>query len=120
MNYVIKVVDLESGDIVPFAIDIPLSERQQDVVYGRARWTPDGEGIVYVGQGADGSSGIFVQDFVPDGDTRSTRRAVAGFSEAYSTESLGISPDGTRLVVSTIFTQRKLQMADQLELKNWR
>src|SRR5450755_3278365 len=34
-------------------------------------------------------------------DTASTRRPVAGFSLEYVTESLGLSPDGSRLTIST-------------------
>ncbi len=98
-----------------------LTQRNQDVVYGRARWTPDGgNGIVYIGQGSDGTSGIYVQDFVPGQDTGSSRQAVAGFSNLYSSESLGVAPDGKSLVVSTIFNRQTLQMADLLDLDNWR
>jgi Tol biopolymer transport system component len=120
LDYVIKVIDIASGEVVPFEIEIPLTQRNQDVVYGRARWTPDGTGIVYVGQGADGSSGICVQDFLPGRDTQDTRRPVAGFSNLYSSESLGVSPDGKSLVVSTIFNRQTLQMADLLNLERWR
>ena len=120
LNYVIMVVDLVTGDVVPFEIELSLTQRNQDVVYGRARWTPDGSAIVYVGQGPDGSSGIYVQDFVPGQDTSDTRRAVAGFSNQYSSESLGVAPDGKRLVVSTIYNRQTLQMADLLDLENWR
>jgi len=120
MDYVIKIVELETGEIVPFEIKISLSQRNQDVVFGRARWTPDGGSIVYVGQGPKGESGIYVQDFAPGQDTHTTRRAVAGFSNRYSSESLGVSPDGKSVVVSTIFNRRTIEMADLLDLENWR
>jgi Tol biopolymer transport system component len=120
MDYVIKIVELDTGEIVPFEINISLTQRNQDVVFGRARWTPDGSGIVYVGQGPKGESGIYVQDFAPGQDTHASRRAVAGFSNRYSSESLGIAPDGKSVVVSTIFNRRTIEMADQLNLENWR
>jgi Tol biopolymer transport system component len=120
LDYVIKIIDATTGDIVPFEIEIQLTQRNQDVVYGRARWAPDGKSIVYIGQGGDGSSGIYVQDFVPGQDTRGTRRPVAGFSNLYSSESLGVAPDGRSLVVSTIYNRQTLQMADLLNLENWR
>jgi Tol biopolymer transport system component len=120
LNFVIKVVDLATGAEVPFEIEIVLSDRAQDVVYGRARWTPDGSGIIYVGQGPEGNSGIFLQDFDPEGgDTSATRRPLAGFSDRYSTESLGASPDGARIVVSTVFTRQTLVMADEFQLSAW-
>jgi len=120
LDYVIKVVDIASGEVVPFEIDLLLTQRNQDVVYGRARWTPDGHGIVFVGQDTDGRSGIYVQDFVPGQNTDSTRRPLAGFSNLFSSESLGVAPDGKSLVVSTIFNRQTLQMADLLNLENWR
>ena len=120
LDYVIKVVDITNGEVVPFEIELTLTQRNQDVVYGRARWTPDGSGIVYIGQGSDGTSGIYVQDFVPGQDTHASRRPVAGFSKLYSSESLGVAPDGKSLVVSTIFNRQTLQMADLLQLDNWR
>ncbi len=120
MDYVIKIVELDTGEIVPFEIMITLTQRNQDVVFGRARWTPDGSGIVYVGQDPEGHSGIYVQDFAPGQDTQATRRAVAGFSNQYSSESLGVSPDSKSVVVSTIFNRRTLEMADLLNLENWR
>ena len=120
MDYVIKIVEIDTGEIVPFEIKITLTHRNQDVVFGRARWTPDGGGIVYVGQGPKGESGIYVQDFEPGQDTHATRRAVAGFSDLYSSESLGVSADGKSVVVSTIFNRRTLEIADLLHLENWR
>ena len=60
------------------------------------------------------------QDFTPGQDTHATRRPVAGFSDLNSSESLGVSPDGKNLVVSTIFNRRSLEMADLLNLENWR
>jgi Tol biopolymer transport system component len=120
LDYVIKVVDITSGEIVPFEIELPLTQRNQDVVYGRARWTPDGGQIVYVGQGSDGTSGIYVQDFAPGQDTSDTRRVIAGFSNRYSSESLGVAPNGKSLVVSTIYNRQTLKLADMLDLENWR
>jgi len=37
---------------------------------------------------------------VPGKDTHASRRALAGFDPDWITESLGISPDGQRLVLS--------------------
>ncbi len=49
---------------------------------------------------AHGRYGVAIQDFVPGKDTRATRRPLAGFDPDWITESLGLSPDGTRLVLS--------------------
>jgi Tol biopolymer transport system component len=65
------------------------------------RWAPNGKSIYFIGQDRSGLSGVFVQDFAPGRDTTSTRRPVAGFSPEYVTESLGLSPDGSRLTIST-------------------
>jgi hypothetical protein len=71
------------------------------IIYGRARWSPDVRSIYFIGQDGEGLSGVFAQEFSPDRDTASTRRPVAGFSLEYVTESLGLSPDGSRLTIST-------------------
>jgi eukaryotic-like serine/threonine-protein kinase len=119
LDYVVRVVDLETGDVVPFQIEIPLSERTQDVVYGRSRWAPDGKGIVYIGQGAEGNSGVFYQSFSPGADSTGPPVALAGFSPQFSTESLGVSPDGCRLTISVVYNRRLLQMAEHFDL-DWR
>jgi hypothetical protein len=70
------------------------------VFSGRARWTPDGKRILFTGQDEKGLDGVFIQDFIPGKDTTSTRRPLAGFDPDWITESLGLSPDGKRLVLS--------------------
>ncbi|HKF45230.1 MAG TPA: protein kinase [Thermoanaerobaculia bacterium] len=68
---------------------------------GRARWTPDGRAIAFVGQDENGVHGIFEQDFVPGRDTSGTRRPVGGFDRQAETESFGISPDGSTIVLAS-------------------
>jgi hypothetical protein len=91
----------------------PASASDQ-VLYGRARWAPDGMGIFFVGANREGLSGVFFQEFAPGRDTRATRREVAGFDPALRTESLGVSPDGRRLVVSTLQEYSSLTLAEGL------
>jgi len=111
----IRVVEVESGKLVPFEIEVswPTSASNQ-ILYGRARWTPDGRRIVFIGADAEGRSGVFVQDFVPGRDTSATRRAVTGFAPDVLTESLGVSPDGNSLVVSTLQEYSSLTLAEGL------
>jgi Tol biopolymer transport system component len=101
LRAVIRFVEVESGAVVPFSIPVTYSLAAPGIIYGRARWSPDGRSIYFIGQDEAGLSGVFVQEFAPGRDTASTRRPVAGFSNEYVTESLGISPDGTRLTIST-------------------
>ena len=61
---------------------------------------PDGRHIVFTAQDELGFDGVCIQDFLPGKDTSSTRRSLAGFDPDWITESLGISPDGTKLVLS--------------------
>ncbi len=111
----IRVADVESGTLVPFALEVrwPASASDQ-VLYGRARWAPDGKGILFIGANRDGRPGVFFQEFAPGRDTSATRREVAGFDPALRTESLGVSPDGKRLVVSTLQEYSSLTLAEGL------
>ena len=82
-----------------FAV-LPEPRRKTSVDPGRARWTPDSKHIIFTGQDGNGLDGVFIQDFTPGKDTTSTRRPLAGFDPDWITESLGLSPDGKRLVLS--------------------
>ena len=110
----IRVAEIETGTLVPFEIEVawPPSASNQ-ILFGRARWTPDGR-IAFIGANAEGRSGVFLQDFVPGRDTSATRRAVAGFAPDVLTESLGVSPDGKSLVVSTLQEYSSLTLAEGL------
>jgi serine/threonine protein kinase len=77
---------------------------------GRPRWMPDGRQIAFLGLSA-GRHGVFVQDFVPGRDTRATRRALGGLDGDEATESFGISPDATRLVLARWAKNHSLMIA---------
>ena len=120
LGFMVSVMSIEDGSLLPFAIAIEPRERQQDLMLGRGRWTPDGRGIVFIGQDDDGRSGVYVQDFVPEGGTDATRRALGGFAREYTSESLGVSPDGRSLTISATFEQRTVKLVENLDLKHWR
>ncbi len=120
LGYQINVMRVDDGSLLPFAIAINPRERKQDLVLGRCRWTPDGHGVVYIGQDEEGRSGVFVQDFIADGGAAAPPRAVAGFSREYASESLGVSHDGRSITYSATFEQRTLKLLENLDLKYWR
>jgi Tol biopolymer transport system component len=95
----IRVVRVADGEQVPFDIRIAI-RRPGAIRIGRARWMPDGRAIAFVAQDENGVYGIFAQDFVPGRDTSATRRPVGGFEKEAETESFGISPDGTHIVIA--------------------
>jgi Tol biopolymer transport system component len=97
----VRFVEVESGREVPFSIEVTYRLASPAIIWARARGSRDGRSIYFLGEDERGLSGIFVQDFAPGKDTAATRRPVAGFSPEYVTESMGISPDGKRLTLST-------------------
>ncbi len=119
LNYQIRVVEIESGEIVPFIIDISTVERHQTVTFGRARWDADGGAILFVSQNDVGHIGVHVQDFVPGADTIGTRRELVGFVNDSAIESLGLSPDGRFLTVSAAFQRLSLKQASSVGLHAW-
>jgi Tol biopolymer transport system component len=95
----LHVCRVDDGTVVPFSIHIQ-GQRKSVITLGRSRWTPDGRHIVFTAQDERGFDGVAIQDFVPGKDTRASRRPLAGFDPDWITESLGLSPDGKRLVLS--------------------
>jgi serine/threonine protein kinase len=95
----LHVIRVDDGTDMIFAT-LPDIRLKTSIFPGRARWTPDGKRILFTGQDEKGLDGIFIQDFIPGKNTASTRRPLAGFDPYWITESLGLSPDGKRLVLS--------------------
>jgi len=108
----IRFLEVESGRVVPFTIDVRFSLGAPEVIWGRARWSRDGRAIYFVGENEQGLSGVFEQAFAPGRDTTATRRPVAGFSPEFVTESLGLSPDGSRLTLSIGQESASIMVAD--------
>jgi Tol biopolymer transport system component len=109
----VKVARVEDGGEEPFEIAVD-ARRRTTVTLGRARWTPDGKAIAFVGQDERGASGVYVQDFAPGRDTSATRRPLAGFDPDVATESFGLAPDGSRLVLAGWVQLFSLMEADGL------
>ena len=99
---------------MPFTIAAPFTVGAPGIIYGRARWSRDGKSVYYVGEDAAGLTGVFVQDFAPGADTAGSRHPVAGFSPEYVTESLGLSPDGAHLTISTGEEFASIMVADNV------
>jgi Tol biopolymer transport system component len=114
----IRVLRLADGAAVDFRIraeypggQAPPALASTPASLARARWTPDGRAIAYVAVDEKGRSGVMVQDFVPGHDTRATRRPLAGFDGEDHAESFGISPDGSRLMLSGVEISPGLMLA---------
>jgi serine/threonine protein kinase len=119
-DYAIRVVEVQTGEIVPFAIHISTRDLQENISTGRSRWTPDGKALVFVSQDDSCRTGLFIQDFVPGIDTSASRRPVAGFSSDFSTESHGLSPDGNTIVLSAVSDRRSIKLVDHVPLHDGR
>jgi Tol biopolymer transport system component len=108
----IRVLEIETGKVVGFAIDVHYTLGGPALIWGRARWSRDGRVIYFVGENERGISGIYAQDFDPGRDTTSTRRPVAGFSGDYVSESFALSPDGQLITLSGSQDSASIMMAD--------
>jgi Tol biopolymer transport system component len=97
-SFSIRVVEVESGRVLPYHIDIEVV-KVTPATLGRARWMPDGKAIVFTAQDARAVNGLYVAPFDPGGGPPS-RRALAAFDPERITESFGISPDGRRVVIA--------------------
>jgi len=101
LRNVVRFLDVSTGAKVPFSIEVHYRLASPAIIWARARWARDGHAIYFAGEDERGLSGIFVQEFAPGRDTSATRRPVAGFSPEFVTESFTVSPDGSRLTLST-------------------
>ena len=110
----IRILDVQSGRPVPFSIPLRFSSAFPGMLWGRARWSPDGRSIYYIGEDSSGLTGIFVQDFIPGRDTTSTRQTVGAFSRDPVTESFALSPDGSRITISVAEEFASIMMADNV------
>lgn len=110
---VIRVVRVSDGVQVPFQIVCEIRRRSRLLV-GRARWMPNGTAIAFVGQDENGVTGIYVQQFVPGQDTASKRSRLGGFDADSVTDTMTISPDGTRMVISSWERTSSVMLAEQV------
>jgi hypothetical protein len=110
----LRVVELATGAKVPFEIRIGAHTAKLAFALGRAKWMPNGRAIAFIGQNERGINGVFVQDFAPGKDTTNTRRPLAGFDDERTTESFGISPDGSRLSIASWDQMFSLMLAERV------
>ena len=105
----VRVVDIESGTVLPLRVAIDYDSRSPTVTYGRARFMPDGGSIAYLGRDAQGRTGVWVQSIETD-----ERRPLTEFRDDQFVESFGLSPDGGQVTLSIIQRVRRINVADGL------
>jgi Tol biopolymer transport system component len=110
----IRFVDVETGEVQPHPIVVPLQLQSGGIIYGRSRWMPSGAILAFVGMDEDGLSGIFLQEFVPGQATPETRRKLAGFSREFITESFAVSPDGQRVMIAGLEPSYRILLAENV------
>jgi Tol biopolymer transport system component len=117
-NATLRVARLSDGQDMGFEVKLS-GGRRTSAILGRSRWLPGSSAIAFLAQDEEGINGVFVQDFVPGKDTTGTRRKLAAFDPHYSTESFGISPDGSKITVAGweqmfgMMTVSGLQLAEE-------
>lgn len=114
----IRVAEVESGRVTPFEIRVPyqLEESGADITWGRARWTHDGDEIVFIRQDEwTGRSGVYRQRFSrAGGNTDATRTLIVESLPGALVESLVVSPDGRFVTVSDGYYSRNLMMGERV------
>ena len=116
LRNVLSVVELETGRLAPFKVDVK-ADRDHPIVPGRMRWVSDcalsqEPAIAFLGVDDEGRTGVFLQDFHPERDTSATRRSLAGFHDELITESFDIAPDGSRITLAMVEIRRRLMLAE--------
>jgi Tol biopolymer transport system component len=108
----IGVLEVATGKVMPFQVAVPWpAAGAERLVLGRTRWLADGKAFAYLGVDDRKRSGIYVQDYDPDGNTEGTRRALAGFSDDFAVESFALTRDGRYVTMSTKTTEQSIQIA---------
>ncbi|HEY6929737.1 MAG TPA: protein kinase [Thermoanaerobaculia bacterium] len=110
----VRVARVSDGSPAPFETHLQVGSGFSANSVGRSRWMPDGRHLVFVGQDEKGNYGLYVQDFVPGQDSSKSRRRLVGFEAGASTESFGISPDGSRITVAAWEQVFSLMVADRV------
>jgi eukaryotic-like serine/threonine-protein kinase len=112
----LRVVGIDGGEshVVTELFFQGSSSYQGNFSPGRARWSADGRALVYLDCDADGSCGLRQQDFVFGRDTTVTRRNVTRFDMFAPAESFSMSPDGTRITVSTREQTERIAITDPI------
>lgn len=112
----ISVVRISDGTRFPFVGAAGSQLVTSAITPGRLRWMPQKNAIAFVSQNEGGLPGIFEQMFIPNRDTKNTRKPITGFDSHLFTESFGISPDGSRITISRLDLLQSLMVAENLPL----
>ncbi len=112
----IHVAEVETGRDTGFQIAVPYHREtsSSDVTWGRVRWTPDSNSLLFIVQEEDGQAAVCKQRFAAHADTTATRQRLIGSLPGALTESLMMSRDGLFITVSDGYYVRRLALAEQV------
>jgi hypothetical protein len=108
----LRVARVEDGALTPLEIAFPRWSPRTTIDQGRCRWLPDGRGLVYVGRDGNGRYAVYLQPITADIRPQGPPRRVTAIDPDLDAESLAVSPDGRRLVVSLREQIFDLMLAD--------
>lgn len=97
----IRVATLDTGSALQFEVKLPYSAGKSNAALGKAKWMPGGSAIAYIGEGEDGTSGVYSQPFSPGSDSGAARSKLSSFDSRRAVQSFAVSPDGARLIIAS-------------------
>jgi len=113
----LEVIRIADGQQIPFFITHG-RRHWPEPSFGRSRWMPDGNAIVFEDKIPTGAS-LFLQKFIPGSDTNSTRtRLLETDDPNFYPESFGISPNGARITIAGVEVIASLMIADNVPLNS--
>lgn len=114
----LRVARVADGSRLDFEIPLPVTDPAADPDVGRCRWFPDGRSLAVIAGRPDGTFGV-ERHWFDTGGRASRPPELLALERGFAAESLGISPDGTRMAVAYWDQSANLMLATNVWRLAW-